>query len=111
VRVTIKERARGLCGTCKFAIMVRGENNESYLKCDSIYFGTNHHVDRVPFIVKECTSYRRVGDMDLNTMSAVAWVLEIDRRKGTAGFVTSEAWNKEHPKDDLVPRHKYSEFD
>jgi hypothetical protein len=110
VRVTIKDKPRGLCGTCKFAVIVRGVNNESYLKCDQIFFGANNLIDRIPFQVKECTSYRKVGTMDLQTMGAVAWILEVDKRKGTAGFVSSADWNKSHPKDDLLPRRAYEDL-
>jgi hypothetical protein len=101
VRVTIKDKPRGLCGTCKFAVIVRGVNNESYLKCDQIFFGANNLIDRIPFQVKECTSYRK---------GAVAWILEVDKRKGTAGFVSSADWNKSHPKDDLLPRRAYEDL-
>jgi hypothetical protein len=112
VRVTIKDSPKGLCGTCKFAVLVRGMNNESYLKCDQIYFGNNtNKPDRVPFIVKECTSFRKVGTMDLVTMGAVAWILEVDKRKGSAGFISSEDWNAKHPKDDVIPRHRYGDYD
>lgn len=107
--ITIRESPNSLCGTCKFSILVRGKNNESFQKCEQIFFGgaNNSGPDRVPFPVKECTSYRKVGTMDLSGMSAVAWILEVDKRKGTAGFISSEDWNAKHPKDNVLPRRGY----
>jgi len=109
MRVTIKEHHKGKCSTCKSAIIVKGSNNETFLKCDSIYFGNNTQADRIPFVVKECTHYSKVGSMDLRTMASVAWVLEIDKRKGTAGFISSEEWDQKHPKQYVIP--KSVEFD
>ncbi len=106
MRVIIKERAKGLCGTCSNAIIVSGRNNENFLKCDAIYFSRNDGNEAtIPFEVKECTKYHRAGTTNLQTMGTVAWILEIDKRKGTAGFVTAEDWEKSHPRKNPIPRH------
>ena len=104
MRVTIKEHHKGKCGTCKHAVIVRGSNGETVLKCQMISFESYLREDRIPFNVTECTSYSKIGVMDLAAMSSVAWILEVDKRKGTAGFISSEEWDKKHPKQNVIPK-------
>lgn len=86
------DSGKTLCLTCKHATIVRGQNMEEVILCDSAFYGTNgaHGSGIVPFKVAECTDYQLKTQPDKHEMEAIAWQIT-PRKRGQKGFQAAPA--------------------
>lgn len=76
-----------LCHTCKYAQIVRGQNCEERIVCQSGIFSSSSGL--VTFKVAECHTYHPSNMPWLAEMENMAWRIEA-RRRGPTGFQKPE---------------------
>ena len=96
---TPKSSGEFLCRTCQHGTRALGENNEELIHC--VFFKSD-----ITFKVIECNDYKRRGQPSLTSMSQTAWILDLDKKKNTYGFVKYNEWKKEREK-----KGDYDSFD
>lgn len=70
---------RSICTTCKKGNVVKGQNCQEVVFCQSVFSGL------VPFKVAECGEYHPTNVPWLHEMEQMAWKIEA-RRRGASGF-------------------------
>lgn len=76
---------KSLCVTCKHASVVKGQNCEELIFCNSDMWP---HGKPVPFRVAECGSYHPLNVPWMHEMEQMAWKVEA-RRREKPGFAAA----------------------
>lgn len=71
------------CATCTNLVDVKGVRFKEYIR----YCGSMGDDVQLPPIVTSCNMYRRKNTQSLHEMHMIAWVLTLDQKKRTVGFV------------------------
>jgi hypothetical protein len=72
-----------LCGTCRFATIVKGPSlRDEIVECSRL---SDH--SRITFAVTFCTGYADRRHPSIREMEEIAWVLRSDPRRNQIGFV------------------------
>jgi hypothetical protein len=97
---------KSLCVTCKRGSVVRGQNCEEIVFCQSGPFDGA----AVPFRISECASYHPVNVPWLHEMHEMAWKIEA-RKRGPAGFGEGVKADENEMEIIVTPPKKRSEPD
>ena len=73
---------KSLCGTCKHAVRIVGQECQEFFRCERGLFSPRHIV---PFKISECGGYYPTNTPLLHEMKEIAWTIEA-RRRGPSGF-------------------------
>jgi len=88
---SLREREFGMCVSCKHMCYVKSEFSVVYASC-SLY--DVRLKEGRPII--ECTGYDRKGNLTLNQMWDIAYVLELEKDR-VAGFILDDSDNYDDP--------------
>lgn len=81
MQFSIKPFEKGLCRTCRNALVVTDDKGDTMITC---------HVVGEPITIKRivvrCSDYDEVGRLQLYEMRQVAWRLELNKKTHEIGF-------------------------
>lgn len=91
MRVIVKDRVRGLCGSCRNGSFVRNSRDATTFDCERF-----RHIP--PGEIEHCTAYSDKAQMTEYQMKEIGWILTTDPVSKQIGFV--RPGTKEH-KDEV----------
>lgn len=92
---TASSEEPSLCGTCRYATVVKGAR----LRDEIVHCGEVFGNPRIPFPVLSCSAYSDRRRPSVREMEEIAWILRSDAKKNVIGFV---------PAKSLKPRDRYT---
>ncbi len=86
-----------LCDSCSNGVILRGPaDSEEHVHCSLM--------ERPICIrVTECNRYIDRAQPSLWAMKEIAWVLQVDARRQSIGFLSAKQWRKENRDEMLIP--------
>ncbi len=87
-----------LCYSCTWGHIVKG-----YRDCDEIVYCMRPYPDvRIPFPVRECSSYANKNTPSMDDMQKSAWILLTKRIERKLGFIRAEDFRRIHGDDEPI---------
>jgi hypothetical protein len=87
-----------LCYSCNWGHVVRGyRDTDEIVQCMRPYLEI-----RIPFPVRECSSYKHKNSPSMEDMEKSAWILLTKRIERRLGFIKADEFRRIHGEDEPI---------